>query len=119
VTFRECADQWRAAAPHGPTTTYLVARALEKHVFPVIGDLPIGSIRTTRVQALVTAWGTTLAASTVRVIYGYVVSVFAAAVRDKVIAASPCDGVRLPAARRRQIEIPPLSVLGTLREALP
>jgi hypothetical protein len=31
-TFRECAEQWRATAPHGPTTTYLVAHALEKHV---------------------------------------------------------------------------------------
>lgn len=119
VTFRACAEQWRATAPHRATTTYLVARALEKHVYPVIGDLPIGAIRTTRVQALVTAWGVTLAPSTVRVIYGYVVSVFAATVRDKVIAASPCEGVRLPAARRRQVEIPPLSVLDALREELP
>jgi integrase len=119
VTFRQRGDQWRTTAPHGPTTAYLVERALEKRVYPEIGDIPIGAIRTTQVQALVTGWGATLAPSSVRVMYGYVVSVFAAAVRDKVIAVSPCDGVRLPPARRKQVEIPPLSVLDVLRDALP
>ena len=119
VTFRRSGEQWRATAPHGPTTAYLVARALEKHVYPEIGDMPIGAIRTTQVQALVTSWGATLAPATVRVIYGYVVAVFGAAVRDKVIAASPCEGVRLPTARCKQVEILPLSVLEALRDALP
>jgi integrase len=119
VTFHQTAEQWRKTAPHGPTTSYLVARALEKRVYPDIADMPIGAIRTTQVQALVTAWGETLAPSTVRVMYGYVVAIFAAAVRDKLIAASPCEGVRLPAARRKEVEIPPLSVLDALRGALP
>jgi integrase len=119
VTFRQYAEQWRATAPHGPTTTYLVAHALEKHVYPGLADLPISAVRTTQVQSLVTAWGATLAPSTVRVTYGYVVAVFGAAVRDRVIAASPCEGVRLPATRPQQVEILPLSVLDALREALP
>lgn len=119
ITFRECAEQWRATAPHGPSTAYLVVRALEKHIYPAIGDLPISAIRTTRVQALATSWGARLAPSTVRVLYGYVVAVFGSAVRDKMIATSPCDGVRLPAARRKQVEIPPMSILDDLREALP
>ncbi|MGH3846234.1 MAG: tyrosine-type recombinase/integrase [Pseudonocardiaceae bacterium] len=119
VTFRTCGESWRTTAPHNPSTAYLVIRALEKHIYPAIGDLPISAIRTTRVQALVTTWGASLAPSTVRVLYGYVVAVFGAAVRDKLIATSPSDGVRLPAARRKQIEIPALSVLDKLRKALP
>lgn len=119
ATFYQCAELWRATAPHGPTTAYMVERALAKHVYPVIGALPIGVIRTTQVQAMVTTWGTELAPSTVRVAYGYVSSVFAAAIRDKVLASSPCDGVRLPPPRRKQVEIPALSALDALREVLP
>lgn len=119
VTFREFAEQWRTTAPHGPSTRDLVARRLERRVYPVLGDVQLGAIRSTRVQALVTTLGETLAPSTVRVVYSYVVSVFRAAVRDKVIPSSPCEGVRLPAARPKQVEIPPLSVLDALTESLP
>ncbi|HEV7450109.1 MAG TPA: hypothetical protein VGO16_01700 [Pseudonocardiaceae bacterium] len=42
-----------------------------------------------------------------------------AAVRDKVIASSPCDGVRLPEVRRKKVEIPSMEVVYALREGLP
>lgn len=119
TTFRACAESWRTTAPHGPSTAYLVARALERHAYPVIGDQPMSAIRTTKVQAMVTAWGASLAPSSVRVLYGYVVAVFGAAVRDKVIASSPCDGVRLHQARRKQVEIPSLATVEILRGTLP
>ncbi|MGH4014351.1 MAG: site-specific integrase [Pseudonocardiaceae bacterium] len=119
MTFREFAEQWRTTAPHGPSTRDLVARRLGRHVYPALGDLQVGAIRTTRVQALVTILGATLAPSTVRVMHSYVVSIFRAAVRDKVIPSSPCEGVRLPAARPKQVEIPPLEVLDVLAAKLP
>jgi integrase len=62
---------------------------------------------------------TVLAPSTVQVKYSYLVSIMHAAVRDRVIATSPCEGVRLPEVRRRKIEIPPVEVLDALRDALP
>src|SRR5262245_53607924 len=43
--------------------------------------------------------GETLSSSTVEVIYGRVVAVFRAAVRDRVIMSSPCISVRRPASR--------------------
>jgi integrase len=120
VIFREYAEQWLTSAPHGPSTRYNITHCLKRHVYPVLGDLPVAVIRPTQVQALVTALGAVLAPSTVRVVYGYVVSVLGAAVRDKVIASSPCEGVRLPAARGKQeVWIPTLEIVDALRDALP
>jgi site-specific recombinase XerC len=78
-----------------------------------------GAIRTTQIQALVTTMGIVLAPSTVRVKYSYLVSIMHAAVRDKVIASSPCEGVRLPEVRKKEVQIPSLAVLDALRETLP
>lgn len=119
VTFRPYAEQWRATMVHGPSTRHLVERTLKRHVYPTLGDLPMGSIRPTTVQALVTELSGRLAASTLKLAYGYMVAVFRAAVRDRVIALSPCEGVRLPPPRRKQVDIPPLEVLDVLAANLP
>ncbi|MGH3997533.1 MAG: site-specific integrase [Pseudonocardiaceae bacterium] len=83
-----------------------------------LGDLPMGSIRPTTVQALVTELSGRLAESTLKLAYGYMVAVFRAAVRDRVIAFSPCEGVRLPPPRRKQVDIPPLEVIDVLAASL-
>lgn len=94
ITLRKYGEQWQATAPHA--TRDLVARSLKRHIYPVLGDLPMNAIRLTQVQSLVTSMGTTLAPSTVRVKYSYLASIMNAAVLDKVITSSPCEGVRLP-----------------------
>jgi site-specific recombinase XerC len=60
-----------------------------------------------------------LAPSSAKVALGYVSAVFRAAVRDRVVASNPADGVRAPAARRVEVYIPELTVVDTLRAALP
>lgn len=119
VTLRKYGEEWQATAPHGPTTRDLVSRSLERHIYPVLGDLPMNAIRVTQVQALVTSMGTTLARSTVRVKYSYLVSIMNAAVLDKVITSSPCEGVRPLEVRKKEVQIPSLAVLDALREMLP
>jgi integrase len=119
ITLRKYGEQWQATAPHGPTTRDLVGRSLRRHIYPVLGDLPMSAIRLTQVQSLVTSMGTVLAPSTVRVKYSYLVSIMNAAVLDKVITSSPCEGVRLPEVRKKEVQIPPLAVLDALRETLP
>ena len=91
----------------------------QPHVYPVLGDRAMGAIRTSTVQGFVAAVGKVLAPSTLRVTYSYVVAVFSAAVRDRVIPSSPCEGVRLPEVRRQLAAVPPLDVLDTLTERLP
>jgi hypothetical protein len=111
ITLRKYGEEWQATAPHGPTTRDLVSRSLERHIYPVLDDLPMRAIRTTQIQALVTTMGIVLAPSTVRDKYSYLVSIMHAAVRDKVIASSPCEGVRLPEVRKKEVQIPSLAVL--------
>lgn len=117
--FRVYGESVRTTMAHGPTTRDLVERTLRRHVYPTLGDLPLNTIRSTTVQALVTDLSARLAPSTLKLAYGYVVAVFRAAVRDKVISSSPCEGVKLPAPRRRQVEVLPLEVVDVLAVNLP
>lgn len=119
VKLRAYAEQLRATMAHGPTTRNLVERTLRRHVYPTLGELPMATIRTSTLQGLMTELAGRLAPSTLKLVHGYVVAVFRAAVRDKVIATSPCDGVGLPSARRRQVEVLPLEVVDVLAANLP
>jgi integrase len=96
VLFRMYADHWRRLQLHRAGTATSVEQHLRNHIYPVIGQRPITSIRPSDVQALVSSLGAQLAASTVEVVYGRVAAVFRAAVRDQVIARSPCVEIRLP-----------------------
>ena len=45
VTLREYAEGWRLNAVHRPSTRDRVESLLRCHVYPVLGDRPIGNIR--------------------------------------------------------------------------
>jgi hypothetical protein len=65
-----------------------VEQPLRLHVYPVIGGRPIAGIRPDEIQGLGQRLGQRLAPSTVEVVYGRLVSVFRAAVRDRVVTLS-------------------------------
>jgi integrase len=94
-TFREYAETWRAAQVHRPATVVQVEQRLRRHVYPVFGDRPIGSIRPTHLQAWVRGMSETLAPSTVNVTFRWVSTIFYAAVLDDVIRKSPCVRISL------------------------
>jgi integrase len=122
ITFREYAEGWRADAVHRPSTRDRTESLLRLHVYPVLGDRPIGSIRSGAVQSFISAAADVLAPSTLRMAHTVVVAVFAAAVRDRKIPTSPCQGVRLPEASRRKVQphdLPDLAALNALTAALP
>jgi integrase len=117
VSFQTFAETWRAAQIHRPATATNVELHLRRHVYPRIGDRPIGAIRQSEVQALVKAMVSGragdsepkgLAPSTVAVVYSWVSSIFKAAVADRVIAVSPCRSIRLPEIDDKEVE--PISV---------
>jgi integrase len=97
TTFKEYAEAWRLVQVHRPGTTVSIEHQLRNHVYPVIGDRALSSLRPSDLQALVQRIGQDLAPSTVRVIYGRVVAILRAAVRDRVIATTPSIDVKLPA----------------------
>lgn len=96
VTFRSFAEEWRGIQLHRSGTAQSAEQHLRLHVYPVIGDRPIASVRPSDIQTLVHRLSATLAPSTTQVVYGRVVAVFRAAVRDRLIASSPCVEIRLP-----------------------
>ncbi|MEJ3653826.1 hypothetical protein WEH80_12650 [Actinomycetes bacterium KLBMP 9759] len=80
---------------HRGSTSELVERTFRRHINPVLGDMPIGRVRSSHLQSW--AKNVDLAPSTARIAYSYLVAMFGTAVRDRVIATSPCIGVTLPA----------------------
>jgi integrase len=119
ITFRAYAEEYRRQQPHRPATRDRIERTLRKHVYPAFGDVPIGNIRPTMVQGWVSAAANTLAPTTLRITFGYVMAIFAGAVRDRVIATSPCTGVRLPEAHHEQADPLSLETVLALETALP
>ena len=93
-TVKAYGTRWAAAQVYRPGTAERVERTLRLHVDPVLGGHQLGRVRSTHVQAWVK--GLSLAPSTARVVFSVLASLFASAVRDRLIAASPCTGVTLP-----------------------
>ncbi|MGI9156950.1 MAG: tyrosine-type recombinase/integrase [Marmoricola sp.] len=102
-TVREYGEAWRAIQVHRPSTAVYVETMLRRHAYPVFGDRAMSSVRPSEVQAWVRGLSETLAPTTVEVVYRYVAAIFRAAVADRVIAASPCVGVKLPRKDRREV----------------
>jgi integrase len=96
VTFQTYAEDWRSRQIHGHGTQVSVEHHLQLRVYPVIGERPIAAIRPSEIQGLVRRMEESLAASTIALVYGRVVAVFRAAVRDRIVAVSPCVDIRLP-----------------------
>ena len=98
VTFKAFAEEWRAIQPHRPGTATSVEQDLRLHIYPALGDRPLTSIRRSHVQALASSLEQ-LAPSTRQRVYGRVTAVFRAAVRDRLVATSPCVEVSLGSGR--------------------
>lgn len=111
ISFRQYAEQWRAAqVHHRPATAAQIETHLRRHVYPGLGDRPLASIRPSDVRGLIQALSTSdsdrrgLAPATVEVVYSWVASIFKAAVNDRVIATSPCRGISRPTVYKERVQ---------------
>jgi integrase len=118
-TFGDYAKAWMAVQVWRPSTAAQVRTNMERHVLPVLEHRPLASIAPSEMQALVKALSATLAPATVELVARYVASVFKAAVRDRVIARSPFDGVKLPKVEVRQVVPVTVEQVRALELALP
>ncbi|HEY7224508.1 MAG TPA: hypothetical protein VH561_13100 [Micromonosporaceae bacterium] len=96
VTVNAYGETWRVGRLHADSTAELVERTLRVHVYPVFGGMRTAQVRASTIQAWVKDRAQVLAPSSLRVAYGYLVSTFRAAVIDRVIGVSPCQGIQLP-----------------------
>src|SRR5664280_579409 len=125
VPFKTYAESWRGRQVHRPSTAAQVETNLRLHVYPRIGAKPIGSIRASELQLLVKALatpdgkGTSLAPTTIEVIYNWVAAIFKAAVADRVIHSSPCVKIRLPEVHRKPVKPMSIELVERIVEAVP
>src|SRR5450631_2504018 len=103
VTVRQYATTWQAMQVTRENTTRNTDVALRLHVLPYIGDRPIASVRPSDLQALMKTLSATLAPGTVGQVYKVARRMFASAVDDRMLAASPCHRVRLPRHDRPEV----------------
>lgn len=101
VTFRDYAERWRKMQVQRPSSRAHVETMLRLHAYPTLGDRQLTSILPSDVQAWVK--GLTLAPATVGVVHGIASTIFKSAIRDRRLAANPCDGTKLPKVQRPQI----------------
>jgi integrase len=119
ITFGEYANKWRAAQVWRPSSTAAVETSFRQHVLPRFGDRPLASIRPSEVQAWVRELSDTLAPATVKLAYRFFASAMRAAVTDRVLATSPCVGVKLPEIARELVVPLELHQVQALADAMP
>lgn len=106
TTFRELAETWLVEQVHLRDSSAAGAAYRLRSSYDDLGDRRISDITRGDVQALVVAQSKTLAPATVHLTYTYVAAVLEHAARDRLIAKSPCQGVKLP-----KVDKPPVAPL--------
>ena len=93
----------------GPSTLEQRESRLRTHVLPFFRDRPLGSITRSDIQTWVNGRAEVMAPSQfVVVCYSYLSGAFKAAVEDRLIARTPCYGIKLP-----RVEHPPVQPIPT------
>jgi integrase len=120
--FGPYAERWLSARNGELTTTARDASIMRTHVIRRWGDVPIGKIDHLGMQGWVATLGERLAPATVAECLRMASGVLRSAVRDRLIGANPCEGVRLPRRRKRDgegVTITPTVLTGQLLPVVP
>lgn len=101
ATVAEFAARWATAQPWRSSTRESRESVIDHQIVPAFGSSQLRSVRPSDVQAWVGRLSASgLAASTVGAYFRVLAQMMIAARRDRLIAESPCEGVRLPRADR-------------------
>ena len=119
ITVREWAEQWMAAQDHRPTSAIRVRKIFVGHLYPLLGDHLLVNVLHTDMKRWLTSRSKVLAPTTLRTSWGYVSALFRAAVSDRRISFSPCDGIRLKSTPRTPIVLPTLDEVEAITAELP
>lgn len=117
-TLRAYAARWEKIQVGSEGTARIVDNALRLHILPRLGDMQIGAIRRSDIQAAVKAWEATLAPGSVRNVYEVMQRVLDAATEDRLIGSSPCRRITLPKDHDDEVEVPTLEAVEKVRAAL-
>ncbi|MGH3925809.1 MAG: tyrosine-type recombinase/integrase, partial [Pseudonocardiaceae bacterium] len=101
LLFATHARQWLDSRNDELTTKARDASIMHTHVLPQWGSWPLSKIDHLSVQTWVTELGTRRAPATVAEAHRLTSAVLRSAVRNRLIAFNPCEGIRLPRRRRQ------------------
>jgi integrase len=120
LTFSQMADLWREAMGHADTTIAARESDLKNHVMPVLGHLPLHQLRPLQLEHLLRQLERDLkSADTVKRVWGWVVSILAAAVRDERLTSNPAKGLKPKKPKARKVVPLEQSQVTDLIAALP
>lgn len=95
VLLGDYGQRWMEMQPWRPSTRDRNESLFRRHVRPAFGDRPIGSLRSSELQAWATGLSKNLKPATVEGVVRFLRSLLNAAVDDRLIARSPAGGIRL------------------------
>jgi hypothetical protein len=121
VLFRAYAQTWLARHLGADSTVAGYRSVLNAHVFPAFGHPPLSRVRREDVKNLIAVMrGKGLSASRVREAHLVVAAICNEAVRDKLIAVSPCFSIALPEVTvNRDFIVPTAAQMDALSAGLP
>ena len=117
--FGDHARRWMDSRNHEATTKARDESIMRTHVIPQWGDWPLAKIDNIAVQSWVTELGNRRAAATVAEAHRLTSAVLRSAVRNRLIAFNPCEGVRLPHRRKADTDDQVISRAELLTKLLP
>lgn len=95
LRFAEHAKRWSASHAVNSRASERIISLMRTHLLPRWGEWPLGKIEHMLVQEWVTDLGKRLSPATVRKIHGVMSQVMRSAVRARLVAGNPCEGVRI------------------------
>jgi integrase len=96
ILLRDYVDEWQRGRMVELTTAESTLSALRTHVIPKWGRFPLSRIDHSAIQEWVAELSKIRAAATVARAAGVLAMVLNMAVRARILAVNPCDGIRLP-----------------------
>lgn len=119
-TVKSYGDRWLSRQVIAATTAAAYSTILGNHIYPALGTMRIDAINRADVQTLVKAWESAAAARTVEARYSILAIMLRAAVKDRVIPASPCGDIKLPKIEPKSALVPVTTeTVLALREVMP
>lgn len=122
IHFRDFAAKWTAGRSVEARTAERTLSLMRTHVLPRWGEWPIGRIDYMAIQAWVAELGKSLAPATVAKCYGVLFMVLRTAVRARLIAYNPAEGIKVPnrgGREPRAASIEPVAFFNELLPAVP
>ncbi|MEU1908147.1 site-specific integrase [Streptomyces hygroscopicus] len=111
-------ERWRESSIQRERTDSNVERALRLHVYPILGRMPIASIKRSDVRAWVKNRKNVLEPISLRTPYNALAAIMAEAFADGIIPTNPCRGIELPEVRHDEIvPLEPLVVQALIEAA--